>query len=145
MATAAEADPDFRSSANIRLSLSVNGTSRFIASSPGTGYLSAHLNMHDRPKEGDRSRKIRVEGIETAETETVSLKWPTVDLDVGDVVELRILPEGEGDAPSDIRRSTDLPSNLFSNPDLAKELLQMVSDFEARIMQLVSKSENGAC
>ena len=126
MATAAEADPDFRSSANIRLSLSVNGTSRFIASSPGPGYLSAHLNMHDRPKEGDRSRKIRVEGIETAETETVSLKWPTVDLDVGDVVRERqelTVRQAKGDRP----RVVPIPDGVYH------ELLAYLLDHGKRV------------
>lgn len=126
----------------MRLSLSVNGAPRFVASLPNSGYLSAHLNMHDRPKENDRSRRIRVVGTDTsAETENVRLGWPEVSLSVGDVVELKILAEGEGDAPSEVRRSSEAPSNLFSSAELAKELLQIVSDFEGRVMQLLSESE----
>ena len=69
------------------------------------------------------------------------MSWPTADLNVGDVVELRILPDGEGDTPSEVRRSSESPSNLFSNTDLAKELLQIVYDFEVRLGELLSKSE----
>ena len=69
------------------------------------------------------------------------MSWPTADLNVGDVVELRILPDGEGDTPSEVRRSSESPSNLFSNTDLAKELLQIVYDFEDRLGELLSKSE----
>src|SRR3989442_10501926 len=78
----------------------------YIASLPG--YLSAHLNMQDRPKENDRSRNVRIQGTETAESETIWSKWPTLELSVGDVVELRILPDhGEGDAPIEVRKSSE--------------------------------------
>ena len=125
----------------MRLSLSVNGAHPVVASVSGPGFLSAHLNIHDRPKEDDHSIKVRISGNQTAETETISMSWPTSDLNVGDVVELRILPDGEGDAPSEVRRSSESPSNLFSNADLAKELVQIVYDFEDRLGELLSKSE----
>jgi hypothetical protein len=126
----------------MRLSVSVNGVARFIASVSGPGYLNAYLNMHDRPKESDFTRKLRVSGSDTSnETETVRLEWPTIDLNVDDVAELRLLPDGDGDAPAMTRRSSEAPSNLFTNPDLAKELLQLVSDYEDRLMALVDKSE----
>ena len=125
----------------MRLSLSVNGRSRFVASLPGPGYLSAHLNMHNRPKENDRSTQVRIVGTDTADTETVRLAWPEVQLEVGDVVQLEILPDGEGDPPSEVRRSSEAPSNLLTNTKLAKELLDIVSKFEARLMKLLSQSE----
>jgi hypothetical protein len=124
----------------MRLSLSVNGAPPVVASLSGPGFLNAHLNVHDRPKENDHSIKIRILGHQTAETETISMSWPTADLNVGDVVELRILPEGEGDAPVKVSKSSESPSNLFSSTELAKEMLQVVSDFDNRVMDLVSKS-----
>ncbi len=69
------------------------------------------------------------------------MRWPEFDLKVGDVVELRILPDGEGDAPREARRSSEVPSNLLSSAELAKELLQIVSDFDTRILELLTKSE----
>ncbi len=127
----------------MRLSVSVNGASRYTASLPSAGYLSAHLNLHDRPKENDRSRKVRVLGIDTSsETENVRSEWPEVNLEIGDVVDLKVLPDGEGDAPTEIRRSSEAHSNLFSSTQLARELVQIVSDFETRLTALVEKSEN---
>ena len=125
----------------MRLSLSVNGRSRFIASLPGAGYLSAHLNMQDRPKDNDRSTQVRIVGTDTADTETVHLQWPEVQLEVGDVVKLEILPDGEGDPPSEVRKSSEAPSNLLTNTKLTKDLLKVVSDFESRLMRLLSRSE----
>ena len=63
----------------MRLSLTVNGTSRTIASLQGPGFLNAHVNMSDRTKESERSNKVRIQGSHTAETETTSVKWPAVD------------------------------------------------------------------
>jgi hypothetical protein len=40
-----------------------------------------------------------------------------------------------------LRKSADLPSNLFSSVELARDLLRLVSDFETRLMLLLSKSE----
>ncbi len=41
----------------------------------------------------------------------------------------------------EVCRSSESPSNLFSNTELAKELLQIVSGFDARLIELLSKSE----
>jgi len=125
----------------MRLSLSINGTSRVTAAMSGPGYLSAHLNVHDRPKEDDYSKTIHISGYQTLETETVVLEWRKFDLQNGDAVELRVLDDGEGDAPSSSRTSSESPGNLFSRSELARELLSLVSDFEGRLMQLVAKSE----
>jgi len=125
----------------MRLSLKVNGTPRVVAAVNGPGYLSAHLNLHDRPKENDHSKTVRVVGFETLETETVRLEWPEFDLQVGDVAELNLLNDGEGDPPSSVRKSSESPQNLFSRPDLAKEVLSVVSEFESRLMQALDKSK----
>ena len=125
----------------MRLSMAVNGGNPIVASLPCPGYLSAHLNMSDRPKDNERKKTVRLDGTETGETETVHLKWPSVELKVGDVVELRVLPDGEGNEPSEIRRSSKSPYNLFSNAELAKELLQAVSEFEGRLSELLEKSK----
>ena len=117
----------------MRLSLAVNGKTCSVASLQGPGFLSAHINMSDRPKEYERSSKARIHASHTLETETISMDWPTVELQVGDTVEIRILPEGDGDAPSEMRKRSESPSNLLSDSGLAKELLGLVSDFEKRI------------
>lgn len=126
----------------MRLSVCVNGASVVVASLSGPGYLSAHLNIEDRPKENGQSKNVRVVGIATGETETVHYRWPPYDLKTGDVVELRILPEGKGDAPGSVQTSSQPALSLLSNANLAKELLQIVSDFESRLMQLQTKSGN---
>jgi hypothetical protein len=125
----------------MRLSMAVNGGNPVVGSLPHPGYLSAELKMSDRPKDNQRKNTITLAGSETRETETVWLKWPSVELKVGDVVELRVLPDGQGNEPSQVRKSSESPYNLFSNAELAKELLQAVSEFEERLRKLLEKSE----
>ena len=125
----------------MRLALSINGSPRVIAAVNGPGYLSAHLNLHDRPNEGDFLRAVHVSATQTLETETIYSDWPKLELAVGDTVSIRLLADGEGDAPSVVRRSSELPRNLFARPELAKELLTLVSEFETRLMGLVEKSK----
>jgi len=125
----------------MRLSMAVNKSNPIIASVPGPGYLSAHLNMSDRPRDNEGKKNVKLDGMETGETETVHLKWPGVELQVGDVVELQVLPEGEGDEPTEVRRSSESPDNLFSNSEMAKELVRAVSEFEERLGKLLEKSK----
>ena len=105
------------------------------------GYLSAHLNLSDRPQDNECQKTVRIAGIETGDTDTVHLKWPSVDLKIGDVVALQFLPDGEGNEPSETRRTSESPDNLFSISELAKELLQAVSEFEGRLREIAEKSK----
>lgn len=125
----------------MRLSLAVNGKTRSVASLKGPGFLNAHVNLADRPKEGERSNMARIHASHTLETETISMHWPTVELQVGDTVEVRILPEGDGDAPTESRKLSEAASNLLSDSGLAKELLGIVSDFEELLAEFLEKSQ----
>ena len=125
----------------MRLSLKVNGSPRVVAAVNGPGYLSAHLNLCERPKDNNYSKTVRVVGTQTLETETIRFEWPEFNLQVGDTAELNLLNDGTGDRPSAVRRSSESPSNLFSHPELAREVLSAVSDFESRLMQMLDKSK----
>lgn len=125
----------------MRLSLSLNGSSKYTASQPGPGFLSAHVNLHNRPKDDDHSGRVRIAGTITEETETTRLDWRSYDLTVGDVVELRVLPDGPGDPPVETQKSSEAPTNLLSNVDFAKEVLATVSEIDGRLMKLLEKAE----
>jgi len=124
----------------MRLSLTVNGTARYTAPSARAGYPSAHLNLRDRPKEGDRSSTVFIRASHTDETETTSMTWPEIELSVGDLIQLEVLPEGKGDAPAKVRRSSEATSNLLASSDLAKELFEVVSKFDKNLLALLDKS-----
>jgi len=125
----------------MRLSLSLNGTVRVVASLPKPGYLSGHLNMQDRPKEGDGAASVVLNGHQTDDTETIHFEWPRFELHTGDVVELKLLPDGDGDPPSETRRLSELPSNLLSSTELAEELLAIVSTYDRSMEELLDKAK----
>jgi hypothetical protein len=125
----------------MRLSLKVNGNPCVVAAVDGPGYLSAHLNLLERPKDNDYSKTVRLVATQTLETATVCFEWPEFGLQVGDTAELSLLDEGSGDPPSSVRRSSESPPNLFSHSKLAGEVLAVVSDFESRLMQMLDKSK----
>src|SRR5690349_20685109 len=126
---------------DLRLYLDINGRTRVVAAVNGPGYLTARINMRELPKDNDYAKTVQISGTQTLETETVRIDWPSFQLQIGDKLECQLLPDGDGDPPSAVRRSSESPSNLFSNIDLAKELLQLVGDFESRLMKLVDKSK----
>ena len=61
----------------MRIAASLGGKLQYTASLEGAGFLSAHLNLANRPKESVTRRVIRVQGYDTnSPTETVSLSGP---------------------------------------------------------------------
>src|SRR5690242_20552337 len=125
----------------MRLSLDINGRTRVVATVNGPGYLHAHISMRELPKDNDYAKTVQISGTQTLETETVSIDWPSFQLQIGDKLEFQLLPDGDGDPPSAVRRSSESPTNLFSNIELAKELLQLVANFETSLMKLTDKSK----
>ena len=129
----------------MRISLSINGNPQYTASLSGAGYLSAHLNVRDRPKENHLSAVVQLVATDTSQdTENVRMDWPSIPLHAGDAVELKLLPPGEGDPPARRAghpaghpkiRGTCLPAQRMP-PNWSR-----FSDFEARLMDLVSRFE----
>ena len=105
------------------------------------GYLSAHLNLKNRPKEKSSPPVLQVVGIEARETENEILEWGSGPLEVGDAVEIRILDEGARDAPLKRKKSSESPKNLLSQRDLAEEVVSIVADFDKRLVELVKKAK----
>src|SRR5580698_7322538 len=128
---------------HVRLEARLNGTTRYVAQISGAGFLNAHLNLSNRPKENAISSVLRVEGHDTnSPTETVWVKWPEISLAQGDVVQLRLLEDGPADPPAVRKSTSESPLSLFSDKDLAKELLSLVEEFEQRMFSLMEKSEH---
>jgi hypothetical protein len=126
----------------MRISLSINRNPQYTAALSGAGYLSAHLNVRKRPKENHLSAVVELNATDTSQqTENVSMHWPSIPLHAGDVVELKLMPPGEGDPPSQTRRTSEDPRNLFAHAENAAELVKIVSDFQGRLMDLVSRFE----
>jgi hypothetical protein len=126
----------------VRLQVKVNGAQCFVAAVPGAGFLSSHLNLSNRPKEGAQKRRLRVEGVDTnSDSETRSLSWTPIELTVGDVVQLEILEEGPGDPPARDQSTRDAPTNLFEHEHVARELLELTHAFEKQLFEFQAKVE----
>jgi hypothetical protein len=125
----------------MRIAVSLDGQLQYTASLQGAGYLNAHLNLASRPKENVAKRVLRIVGYDTnVPTETVSLQWPELTLNSGDVVQLEVLDEGPGDAPAQRRSSAEAPTNLISDSALAKDLLEICENFESRLFEFMEKA-----
>jgi hypothetical protein len=134
-------NPGRQKEQRVRLEAKLNGTAKFVAQILGAGFLSAHLNLSDRPKDSSKRSVLRVEGFDTnSPTETVSIKWPEIPLALGDTVQLQLLEDGPADPPAISRRMSESPLNLFADAVLSKELLSIVGDFERRLFELMEKS-----
>ena len=59
----------------MRLSLAVSGTTRSVAALQGPGFLNAHINLSDHPKESQRSNTVRIQASQAAETESMSVLY----------------------------------------------------------------------
>ena len=54
-----------------RISLSINGNPQYTAALSGAGYLSAHLNVRNRPREDHLSAVVELDATDTSQqTET---------------------------------------------------------------------------
>jgi hypothetical protein len=124
----------------MRIAVAVNGHARYVSSLDGAGFLSAHLNLYDRPKEKGRTGRFCIRGYETLETETISLSWPEFSVGTGDTLQLTILEDGDSDPPTERKSTTTAPQNLFASVELAKELLTLCSSFEGSLFALLEKS-----
>ena len=58
-------------------------------------------------------------------------------LSVGDKVEIRLLPVGEADPPTTVRRTSESPRNLFSDADQARRLLTAIRTFDAELASIM--------
>jgi hypothetical protein len=126
----------------MRIRVSVNSEEQYVASLPNAGFLSAHLNLSNRPKTGEQTRRLRVQGYDTSvETENTSLSWREVKLELGDTVQLSLLEDGDGTEPGEVRRSSESPKNLFENAELAAEAVDAGRAFEAGIFAILRKAE----
>lgn len=126
----------------MRIGVKVNGEERYVASIAKAGFLSAHLNMADRPKCGEIKHRLRVEGYDTSvETENVRHAWPEIALSVGDTVQLSVLDEGDGTPAAETRKSSESPKNLFASLELATRALAVGQDFEKHVFDLLREAE----
>lgn len=112
----------------MRIEASVNGEVACTAGLSTSGYLSAHLNTE--VNRANSNNVLRVVGIETHDAESVHLQWPVKCVGEGDVVTIRLLPEGLTSPPSSRQLSSEASSHLFADTALASRVLAACATFE---------------
>lgn len=106
-----EWNPSVFSDGAMLLELAINNGPAIRASK---GLLSAHLNVSIGTEETDTSTILLNSIDESGEPNTAYSTWNAGDLSIGDKVEIRLLFDGEVDAPTEVQRSLESPHNLFS-------------------------------
>jgi hypothetical protein len=125
----------------MRLSLTINDGKPIQASLKSVGYLSAHLNLTKEPEKEQMAGRVWLHAIdESAEPNSVSSEWEGGAVSVGDKVEIQVLPDGDADAPTEIRRSSESPKNLFSNVEQARMLLSAISACDKELMGIIERA-----
>ncbi|MDR7152472.1 hypothetical protein J2W49_004448 [Hydrogenophaga palleronii] len=79
--------------------------------------------------------------IETHEEESIYLDWPTVVLAEGDIVTLKLLPDGETSEPVSTRAGSESPENLLTDVLLAQELVSACARFDTDLLAILSKAK----
>lgn len=65
--------------------------------------------------------------------------WEVGDLFAGGKAEIRVLDDGDADPPTKLERSEGQPTNLFSNVDLARQLLAAIKECDWQLMQILDR------
>jgi hypothetical protein len=126
----------------MRLSLAVNGRHVVKAALCVKGWLSAHVTLsHDiESEESPNSVWLNAADI-SHDPNTIHSAWDAIPLSVGDRVEIDILPDGESDSPTTIRRTSDSPKNLFSEAGQARSLLAAVKTCDEALMGVLDRAK----
>ena len=122
------------------LELVVNDGQPLRASLNRKGLLSAHLNVSIGTDEQDAATLSLNSIDETDGPNTVYSTWEAGKLSVGDKIEIRLSTDGEADAPTQIRRLSESPRNLFSHAEQARRLLAAINAFDAELMAVLEQA-----
>jgi hypothetical protein len=127
----------------MRLALKVNDRNPIRASLQSNGYLSAHLNLTKEPEREEATGRVWLQAIdESKEPNSVSSDWEGGAMSVGDKVEILVLSDGDADPPTEIRRSSESPKNLFSGMEQARMLLSAISSCDKELMGIIDQHES---
>jgi hypothetical protein len=74
------------------------------------------------------------------EPNSIGSNWEAGALSVGDKVEIHVLPDGDSDPPTNIRRSSESPKNLCSGTEQARMLLSASSACAKELMGIIDRA-----
>jgi len=121
----------------MRLSVSVNDQPAVTGSLTTTGWLAAHAIVTNDESD-EQSNRVWINAIDTSEEpNTTHIDWEAGPLAVGDIVEIKILPDGEVERPTNVRRTSESPRNLFSSIEKARLLLAAIKTCDDVLMSVL--------
>jgi len=119
------------------LELAVNDGPPLRASLNKKGLLSAHLNASIGADENDTATISLTSIEETDEPNAVHSTWKAGKLSTGDKVEIRLLEDGVAHPPTEVRRTSESPRNLFAGAEQARRLLKAINTFDAELISIL--------
>ena len=112
------------------------------ASLQAQGWLSVHLNLSSRDKDGGSGR-LSVQAIDNSDEPNATVStWKLGTLSIGDTAQIQILNDGEADPPTKVTRTSDSSKNLFTSVDLARELLTAISICDKELWRVLERSRS---
>ena len=66
--------------------------------------------------------------------------WDAVGLNVGDRIEIEVLPDGESDPPNSVSRTSDNPNNLFSDVEQARLLFAAIKTCDTALQEVAERA-----
>jgi hypothetical protein len=125
----------------MRLSLSVNDRHIVRASLQAKGWLGAHVSLSHRIESEQPSNRIWLQATDISEApNAIHSSWEAVPLSVGDRIEIEVLQDGESDTPMTITRTSESPSNLFSDVEQARLLLIAIKTCDTALTEVADRA-----
>ena len=126
----------------MRLSLLVNGQQKARASLTASGWLGAHVSL-SQGIESESGDRVWLNAIDISdEPNTTHSMWDGISLALGDKVEIEVLPDGDSDPPSEVSRTTDNPSNLFSDEEQARQLFASIQACDKALAEVLERAKD---
>jgi len=126
---------------SMRLSLAVNDRPVARASLLANGWLGAHVSLSQGMESDEPTNRVWLRSTDTSdEPNTEHSMWDAVALNVGDKIEIEVLPDGESDPPSTVSRTSDSPNNLFSDVEQARLLLEAIKTCDIALWGIAERA-----
>lgn len=125
----------------MRLSLTVNERPIARASLVANGWLGAHVSLSQGVEPVESANRVWLNSMDTSDDpNTEHSMWNAVTLNVGDKIEIEVLPDGESDPPNETSRTSDNPNNLFSDVDQARLLFTAIQTCDRALWEVVERA-----
>jgi hypothetical protein len=125
----------------MRLSLTVNDRLIARAALVANGWLGAHVSLSQGVESGETPNRVWLNAMDTSdEPNTEHSAWGAVALNVGDKIEIEVLPDGESDPPNGVSRTSDNPNNLFSDAEQARLLFTAIKTCDKALSEIAERA-----